>query len=221
MSSNRVLTAALLCLGLAACASVPDNPARQAKSAADLYPLHAEVRADKVALAIHAAGLSAAQTEALVDLAARWREGRGSQVVLDVPGKADPQAAALMRDAAAQVLESQGLSAADIRAQTYDALDPAAPLMISFSRVQAVTPQCGVGWDGLTHSADNNVQPNFGCAVSANMASQMANPSDIIHPRAEDMPNASRRTAMMTMFGANKPVGADDVGKSAVSKVVN
>jgi pilus assembly protein CpaD len=221
MSLNRVLALALLCAGLTACASDPGNPARAAKTAEDLYPLHAELRPDQVALAVHADGLSEAQVEALTALAVRWRDARSGPVVLAFPGKTDPQVVARLRSAAAQVLTAQGVAAAVIRVKTYDSVDAAAPLLVSFSRYEAVTPHCGLAWDDLTATEDNNVQPNFGCEISANMAAQIANPADIVHPRAEDEPNASHRAAMMTAYSAGKKVGSDDGASSAISRAVN
>jgi pilus assembly protein CpaD len=221
MSLNRVLALVLLSAGLTACASAPDNPARMARSSSALYPLHAEMGADQVALTVHATGLSAAQAAAVTDLATRWRDGRAGPIVLDFPAKTESQVAARVRDAAVQLLAAQGVPVSEVRFKTYETADAAAPLLVSFNRLQAVVAACGLHWDGLTYTSDNHVQPNFGCAVSANVASQIANAGDIVQPRGEDMPSAARRTSMLNNYDTGKPVTQDDGSKGTISKAVN
>jgi pilus assembly protein CpaD len=226
MSSNRVLTLALLCAGLggslAACASDSASPARAAVNPAALYPLRAEVEPDQVALALHAEGLSAAQTQALAALAARWLRDGGEAITLRAPrGGADPALAARVQADARAVLAGLGVPPAAIRLATYDAADAKAPLLAAYPRYVAQVAACGRAWDDLTATRDNTVQSNFGCAVSANMAAQIANPADITRPRGVDAPDAQRRETVLGAYAAGKTTAAeDDPAKSgAISQV--
>ena len=76
---------ALAALCLAACASDPKSPAVTARNPGALYPLKAEAATDKIALALHADGLSPAQTEALKALAERRTKAGGGAVTVSLP----------------------------------------------------------------------------------------------------------------------------------------
>ena len=215
MSSNRVLTLAVLCAGLgatlAACASDPASPARTAVNPAALYPLRAQVVPDQVALALHAEGLSPAQVQALTALAARWQQDGGGPIALQAPrGGANPALAARAQADARAVLAGLGVPQAAIQLAVYDAADAKAPLLASYPRYVAEVPACGRAWDDLTATRDNTVQSNFGCAVVANMAAQIAYPADIAHPRTADAPDAERRETVLGKYAAGKLTAAED-----------
>ena len=202
-------TLAALCL--AACASAPAaglahadplNPSAQ-------YVLKAEPAVDQIALAVHAGGLSPAQVDALKALAARRRGNGGRLVQLKVPGKADPALAQRVTAAVRDVLAAAGVPQAEVLAEAYDAPEPSAPLLVSYAYAKAETPVCGRNWDDLTETFDNTVYANFGCAVTANMAAQIANPSDIVHPRTEDGPDVERRMTVLDKYRAGKVTAAD------------
>lgn len=220
--SRTLLVAAAFCLAalcLAACASDPKSPARTARNPDALYPLRADPTTDQIALAIHADGLSLAQVEALKALAARRIKLGGGTVTLSAPGgSAD---AGRIAAAARAVLVLDGVSDAEIQARAYDAADPKAPLLISFAYDKAEIAECGRHWDQLTHVEDNRVQSEFGCSVTANMAAQIANPSDLRHPRDEDPADAERRSTVMQRYATGKVTAADepDMKGGVVSRV--
>jgi pilus assembly protein CpaD len=234
MSSNRiwfglatksllvVAAFSLAALCLAACASDPSSPARVAVNPAALYPVQADIKPDQMALAVHAGGLSPAQVQGLTALAARWRDEGEDAIVLQAPhGGADPALAVRAQADAQALLLSLGVPQAGVRLAAYDAADPKAPLLVSFSRYQAKAIACGRQWDDLSATRDNTVQSNFGCAVAANMAAQIAHPADIVHPRNWDEPSADRREAVLGKYAQGKITAADeDSSKSGnVSKV--
>jgi pilus assembly protein CpaD len=239
MSLNRIwfelwtktlLVAAAFCLAalcLAACATTPESsvksPALTAKTPGELYPLQAALKPDELALAVHPEGLSSAQVQALTALAARWREEGEDAIAVKAPhGGADPALSARTQSAARALLLSLGVPTAAIQLELYETADPRAPLLASFSRYQAKVPVCGRDWENLSATKDNAVQSNFGCAVSANMAAQIAHPADIVRPRGEDAPDAERRMTVMGRYAAGKTTAADDdPGKSgSVSRAV-
>ena len=193
-----VVTLGLAALGLTACASAKNNPARTATNVDMLYPLKAAPQPDQIALAPHADGLSYAQANALRSLAARRAEIADGQVKVEAPhGGVDPSLSAQGAQAIRDALVADGVPASDIVSSAYESSDPKAPVKVSFVALKTEVAACGK-WDDLTHTRDNNVQSNFGCAVSANMAAQIANPNDVVHPRDEGAPSADRR---MTVLG--------------------
>ncbi len=121
-------------------------------------------------------------------------------------GPADTAVAGRTADAAQAVLTVAG--ALVLRA-TYDSDDPKAPLLVSFDYEKAVVPRCG-RWDDLTATGANDSYANFGCSVNANLAVQIARPSDIDHPRAEDAPDSERRLIVLDKYRQGKVTTADE-----------
>jgi pilus assembly protein CpaD len=207
---------AVAALSLAACASDPKRAMVPARNPGAQYPLKADRASDQVALAVHAAGLSSAQVDALRALAVRHRDSQGGPLRLTAPrGAGDVLLTSRAAAAARHVLEAAGVAPADILAGTYDTLDAQAPLLVSFAYDRAEIADCGRHWSELTHTADNEVAANFGCALTANMAAQIANPSDILRPRPEDAPDAGRRLTVLGKYRDGKVTSADDAGASA------
>ena len=214
-------------LALTACAGAPKpeaSPAVAARTPTELYPLQARETPDRIALALHADGLSPAQVQALVGLAQRWSEHPGTIIVLKAPdGAVDPKTVASVSSLARRVLLAQGVPAALIRQEAYPAPgDASAPLMASFTRLEAEVPKCGQTWDNLTSTAENRVQSNFGCAISANMAAMVADPADLGHPRMEDAPDSERRAVVLDKYRKGAVTAGDENEKysGAVSRAV-
>lgn len=214
MTLTRTLLVAaafsIAALCLAACvASAPDNLAREAVNAASLYPLRALPALDQIALAQHEDGLSGPQAAALRVLADRRRDVVGGPILISAPYGADPAQTARFVAAARAVLVSQGVAVEDIGSAAYEG-DPKAPMLVSYPFRKAEIAQCGKKWDELTHTEDNRVQPNFGCAETANMAAMIANPNDIAHPQAEQAPDLERRLTVLGKYAAGKVTAADE-----------
>lgn len=207
------LAAAALCL--TACASTPKGAASKAPPAITpgaQYALKVDPATDKIALALHPDGLSKAQVDALRALAARRAELGGGAVSISLPkGAADAAVANRAAEAALAVLNVAGVQ---VERTTYDSDDARAPMLVSFDYEKPEIPKCGK-WGDLTKTGDNEVFSNFGCAVQANMAAQIANPSDIAHPRAEDAPDVERRTVVLEKYRAGKPTPADESPREA------
>lgn len=209
-------TLAALCL--AACANDPKSPgvvrAREAVNPLELYALKADDATDQIALAVHEGGLSPAQTSALKALAARRAEKDGGTVVISLPkGAADAAAAGRTADLIQGLLAVEGAPAQRLG---YDSADPKAPVLVSYAYQKADVPRCGKDWGDLAKTGDNRVYGNFGCAVTANMAAQIANPADIAGPRKEDEPDVQRRLTVIDKYRAGKVTAADEPqGKGA------
>lgn len=89
---------------------------------------------------------------------------------------------------------------------TYQPQDPsvASPIRLSFQRLQArVTSKCGLwpedlGVSDLEWGEKNREYWNFGCAAQSNLASQIADPVDLVRGRAETAPDTQRRLQNIT-----------------------
>jgi pilus assembly protein CpaD len=146
-------------------------------------------------LAAHGDGLSPAQVEALRTFVNDWRNADGPDITLKAPEHGpDRDAAYRTTTDARDFLIAQGVLPAKLRVVGYEAGgDAKAPVLVGFLRYEAKGPTCGQSWSDLTKEWDNHEYPEFGCAITANIAAQIGNPADLLQPRASDPPDAQRR----------------------------
>lgn len=196
--------AALFILGLTlgACATPRTEEALAARTPGDQFPFVVAPETDDTLLAVHTSGVSPNQASAIGEALVRWRDGGGDVIVIRTPAAAPQEAAATaMGEQVRTLLLGAGAPYDKVRLARYDAAgDPTAPLVLGFSRYAAQIPRCGESWDNLSATQSNSVHSNFGCAVSANMAAQVANPRDLVQPRAVDPTDAARSTFQADQF---------------------
>ena len=182
--------------------------------------VHIDAHPDEILLALHAEGLSAAQTQALDGLLGRWLAAEAREITIIAPAGGT---GGRMAVAARQRLIAMGAPAAKVQVMAHDAGGaPGAPLKVGFLRYTAQVPQCG-GWENITATRDNTAYQNFGCAVTANMAAQVANPEDLLSSRAEDPIDSGRRATVLDKYRKGQVTASakDDQANGIVSKVVN
>jgi pilus assembly protein CpaD len=200
----RLLPLLLAAAALQACASDsegPPSPVADALTPTEQYPIEVRQNPDEIRLAIHDRGLTEGQQAALAAMVDRWRETGGGPVTVQAPrGPGDAQAGAYANEAAA-VLVDLGVPLEQVRLVGYQPKPDKAPppLIVGFSSYQAVGPQCG-HWDNLTSTGSNRPYANFGCAMSANIAAQIANPRDLIAPRDMGPSDATRRSVVLDHY---------------------
>ncbi|MDG2530982.1 CpaD family pilus assembly protein [Caulobacter endophyticus] len=224
----RAILAGAGLLALAACASTPLVQAGSGAPA--ITPTEQwtdKVRVsnapDEVLLAVHAEGLSPRQIDALNGLLARFTEAEAKELVVLAPvGGPEATAAGRMAAAARAYLIDAGAPRFSVRIDSYPADgDKAPPLRVGYLRHEVEVPRCG-SWGNLTATGNNDAYGNFGCAVTANIASQVANPADLQGPRREDPADAMRRGVVMGKYRAGEPTASQKDAQSdgAVSRVV-
>jgi pilus assembly protein CpaD len=213
--------APLLAAGLlAGCATQPKDPkiaSNEPLTPTEQFPLKAVRTPEEIRLAAHPAGLSGAQREALADLADRWLQEGGGPVTIRVPDAGvDPRAADLTSGQAMALLSAMGVPDDNIRRIHYDAAgEGVAPIIVAYNTYEAVVPRCGTKWGNLSTNAKNKPYDNFGCAISANIAAQIADPADIVGPRAQDPADAGRRTTVIEKYRQGQTTaGAADANAS-------
>ena len=94
--------------------------------------------------------------------------------------------------------------------------------MVGFKGYKAEGPECGRDWKSYTASRDNDVNNNFGCAITANMAAMIANPADLSNPQQTDPADAGRRETVLDKYrsGAVTSSAKDPQANGAVSDAV-
>jgi pilus assembly protein CpaD len=195
--------AGLTFLALGACANDGSGVAPPAPlTATERYPIDVRQAPEEVKLAAHATGLSANQANILRDFVASWRQTEAGEITLKAPEHGpDPAGAYRTANDARDFLVAHGVTPSMVRIEGYEANgDDHAPILVSFMRYIAKGPVCGRSWSNLAAVSDNQEYPEFGCAVTANIAAQIGNPADLVSPRASDPADAGRRVTVVETY---------------------
>lgn len=206
---------------LAACASAPaSRDAAQAPTETQTWAERVKVTPapDEIILAAHATGLSANQGAALEALVGRWLQAEARELVVTAPNSAGAMAGQV-RDR----LIFLGAPAARVRIVGADpAASQDAVVRVGFVRYEAQALKCGQSWESLTATRDNKAYENFGCAVAANMAAQVANPEDLVRPRDMTPADAGRRGVVLGKYrrGEVTSTTRDEQASGAISKAI-
>jgi pilus assembly protein CpaD len=214
---------ALALAGLAACASTPpDDKVAPITSATETQKWMDRVKVtsapDEIILAPHATGLSANQSAALEGLAQRWLEAEARELVVTAPNNAGAMATQI-RDR----LIMLGAPGAKVRVVGFKPMGPEDDtIRVGFLRYQAEPLKCGKHWENLSATRNNTAYDNFGCAMAANVAAQVANPEDLVRPRDMDPPDAGRRDVMFGKYrkGDVTSSAKDTSSSGTVSKAI-
>ena len=202
------LTLSTAVVGLTGCVGGPASLGGPAPlTPTSRYSLQVEAGLDRIALAVHDDGLSANQNAALRALAQRFAASGAGTVVIEAPAGGDPVSAQAAHEART-ALERIGLPSERLRLVSYVGPDPRAPVLVGFETVQAAVPRCGAAWGNLSRTGDNMSGSNFGCAVTANLAAQIADPRDIAAPRPMTPADAARRSVVFDKYRAGQPTAA-------------
>ncbi|HEY0301152.1 MAG TPA: CpaD family pilus assembly protein [Rhizomicrobium sp.] len=119
------------------------------------------------------------------------------------------------RDASAAIayfgerLANAGIPRERILVGTRDAASGDAKVELGYIAYQATTAPCGNWATNAGYTASNRSSPNFGCAVQANIAAQVADPRDLIAPQPLGAGDAARRATVYDNYRNGKPTGAE------------
>jgi pilus assembly protein CpaD len=222
--SSLVLIAALA-LGACATDDVANNSAPQPLTPTEHFAIEVRQQPRELKLAPHPQGLSPTQVEALGDFVDRWTDGDGGPVTVHAPQNGgDAQATGHTVEDVRAFLVERGVAPGKVRVVGYDSGgDAQAPIVVGYEVFVARGPECGREWENLTATRNNTEYANFGCATTANMAAQIANPGDVLNPRALDPTDASRRQTVLDHYrkGEKTSSDKDDQANGAISTAVH
>lgn len=141
------------------------------------------------------------------------QNGTGSMTIQVPTASANEIAAASTGRAAHYALVQAGVPAGQIKVQPYFFGDHArtASVRLSYLRVKAVAPQCGLWPDTVSNTDYNPQYHNFGCASQQNLAAMVSNPADLILPRPLTPANGARRAAVISGYEENGNTGWNPV----------
>ncbi len=187
------------------------------------FTLQVEPDVDRIALSVHEDGLSANQQNALAAVSNRFGIAGATVLRIEAPSGGDPVSADFAWRVKAE-LEARGAPVGAIQVVGYQAPDPRAPVLVGFETVRAAVPQCGTYWGNLSRTNGNNGSANFGCAVTANLAAQIADPRDIVAPRGMTPSDSGRRSVVFDNYRKGEATAAPQeelVANRRVSQAVN
>src|SRR5690606_37618976 len=133
----------------------------------------------------------------LSELAGDWRDGGRGPIRIQVP---DSEAGRRAAEAARLALIANGAPDGQILLAPPAAGAADAPVRIALVKRAVTLPDCAAQWDNLTKTGENAPHSNFGCAVSANIAAQLADPNDLMAARPMDPADAGRRQVVLDKY---------------------
>jgi pilus assembly protein CpaD len=205
---RTLFVAAVSALALSACVGLPAEGTGPAPiNPISRFALAVEPGVERIALAVHETGPSANQRAALQDFAYRF-SAEGAPVLRVEAPSGDDAVSGEMAWNVRNTLEALGVPASQVQVVTYVAPDPRAPILVGFDTMRAAVPRCGTEWTNLARTASNAGYSNFGCAVNANLAAQIANPRDIVTPRTMTPPDAGRRAVVFDRYRRGEQTAA-------------
>lgn len=157
--------------------------------------------------------LTAEQRAQVASMASSWRQEATGHLLIETPrGTANTRTAAYAAREAQSILRASGVPPRAIIAKSYDA-EPSAlgPVRLGYLRIEAEAGPCGLWPEDLGASLRPSLtrvhpnihnQPyyNFGCSTQQNLAAMVANPEDLVQPRASTPPYAARRQTVMEKY---------------------
>lgn len=140
---------------------------------------------------------------AIRDYVGEYRADGTGSITIQVPtGSANEAAAASTGRAVHYALVRSGVARGQIQVAPYEVGDYAkiAPLRLSYLRVKAVVPRCGIWPDANQGSYLNKDFYNFGCAQQQNLAAMVANPADFMKPKPMGPADGYRRADVISKY---------------------
>jgi pilus assembly protein CpaD len=155
-----------------------------------------------------------------------WKRGATGGMVVERPvGSSNERAAADAMREIVSILAASGLAPQSIVVETYQAvgLSPAT-VRISYPRIQAQVGPCGMWPQDIGPSFNRDYfenQPpwNYGCATQRNLAAEIANPSDLVQPRAETPAYTMRRTTVLQKYTSGQNPSTEDSSSANAAKI--
>ena len=220
--AGRIAIPFMAMLMLAGCGGF--NGAENAQyDASYTHPI--SVQPDVPTLKVVATGhLSNEDRQAIVSFAAAYKErGHGMLTVAAPSGSANSAVAINVLVEVRDMLTKAGVPVERVSFTPYRASGAAqsAPIIMSYKQYVASVAPCGDWSDNLAYDPNNGVPKNFGCATQTNLAALVADPVDLVSPRAMTPSDAQRRGEVFAKYrkGEITATTRDQHDSAAVSEV--
>ena len=154
-------------------------------------------------LGMHGPALSPQIETAVRDYVNEYRHDGTGSITIQVPtGSANEVAAATTGHALHYALVRAGVPRGRIDVAPYEVGDHSqmAPLRLSYLRVKAVVPHCGIWPKNADGDFKNTDYYNLGCAQQQNLAAMVADPADFLRPQPMSPADGRRRADVINKW---------------------
>ena len=165
------------------------------------HPITVEPSYQSLKLNYSAAGLDMADKEKLDSFVTDYRMHGNGKISIAVPGGPGMQQTVT---ALANRINELGIS----RDRILVAAAQGAQVEVNYISYQARSGACGDWSEDLFYTAENRTAANLGCANQHNVAAMVADPRDLMGPRAMDGSDGARRQTVITNYEAGKSTAA-------------
>jgi pilus assembly protein CpaD len=169
-------------------------------------------------------GLTWNQIDVIEAVATEYKARGHGPLVISYPQNAGNADAAIGAIAEARTrLYAAGLDWRQIAGGAYEAGGRvSAPVIFSFTRYQAIAPECSTEWNDMARARPGETWPRFGCATANNLASMVADPRDLVAPRTMDAPDSARRQGVLDNYRQGRSTASErsDRESGAISSSV-
>jgi pilus assembly protein CpaD len=204
LSGAALALLATLAAGCSSTTGTSDfNPAEQNYRLRHPIVLSEEPEVLDMRVGMNGPALSRDLERAIRDYVGEYRADGTGSITIQVPtGSANEVAAAETGRAVHYALVRAGVPRARIQVAPYEVGDHSelASLRLSYLRVKAVVPHCGIWPDGGLADYRNAEYHNLGCASQHNLAAMVDNPADFVRPRAMTPADGSRRADVISKY---------------------
>ncbi|ESQ74902.1 CpaD family pilus assembly lipoprotein [Asticcacaulis sp. AC402] len=220
--ASPALAILLATAGLTACATgkqasiappAPLTPTSQ-------FALTADSRIEPIHLRVNPTGISANQARALDQVASEAAWTANQPVDVQIITSPDPASMAAGK-AISGYLMGRDVSS-DTVSQYSVQSQPVEIVTVNLIRYRANVPACGQHWENLAATRKNSPFANFGCAVTANLAAQVADPRDLANPATATPGDAARKSAILDKYRKGEVTSAakDDQSNGAIAQAI-
>lgn len=150
---------------------------------AERYPIKVAKAPMKLEVATSRHGLQATQINAIVSFSRSAQMASATRISLRRPSGGGASASVARQ--VYNLMIQNGIEPSNISQGTYRASGNS-PVLVAYTRVVAVTKECGDWSTDLANTPDNQPYDNFGCSVQQNTAAMVQNPTDFEVPRPVD-----------------------------------
>jgi pilus assembly protein CpaD len=152
--------------------------------------------------------LTPVQRAEVLSFAQTWKKEATGGVILDVPtGTTNAVAAEQASREVRSILAAAGVPAYAVAVRPYQPQNrrAVATIRMNYPQMSAETGPCGLWPDDLgpgyeSSHMENKPYWNLGCASQRNLAAMVANPADLVQPRAETSAYTERRTTVLNNY---------------------
>jgi len=171
--------------------------------------------------------LTPTQRAQILSFGLAWKREATGGISIDRPvGSGNEMASADAMREIMSILAASGMPPQSIVMRTYTVHTTVASVRISYPRIVAQAGPCGT-WPkdiGPTWNKDyfeNRPWWNQGCATQRNLAAMVADPSDLVQPRAETAAYTPRRTTVVEKYRQGINPSTSDASGTQSAKITD